>query len=349
MKSVRAFAALFFCACLLFGCAAPPDPIPEAEPSAALTPAPTPSPTPVPAPSPTPEPRNCIVLAGGEELEWPCGVPFDEPGWTVWGEGGPKPEAAVTVEGGVREWRTGDYRLSYRTTLDGRELTAERLVRVVPQRLPEAVEPAAGTIYLTFDDGPCEYTGEVLEILARYDVKATFFVVTRQERYLDILPRIVAEGHTVGIHADWHPSSEYSGFYRSEEAFFADFLQAQRVVRAYTGQYAYCSRFPGGDVTAGWLSGTLPGGYAELYGILADMGVRSYDWNVQPESGTKTTEGTIRDFCALVHPDGMSVVLQHDTRYFSVQALEQMITWALDNGYVFSAIGRDTPPLRRFA
>lgn len=61
-------------------------------------------------------------------------------------------------------------------------------------------------IALTFDDGPSPYTAQVLDILDRYQVKATFFVIGRNvERHPDLARRIVAEGHVIGNHTYSHP------------------------------------------------------------------------------------------------------------------------------------------------
>ena len=347
VKQIAALACVLALLTGLAGCTAPaaaatPEPSSAAEP----TPAPTAEPTPEPTTAPTtaPPPKNAIVLE--EEIDWTCGVPWTDPGWTAFGPEGEDRSGEVKVSGRIREWRRGDQTLRYTLSdKSGLIASATRTVHVLPQQIPEAAEPPAGTIYLTFDDGPCKNTDEVLAVLDKYGVKATFFIVARKVKYLDALPRIRDGGHTIGIHAYFHPDNDYSGFYRDEDAYFTDFLEAQRVLCAYTGEYASCARFPGGSKTAGFLAGKLPGKYAELFGILHDMGVRTYDWNVQPESGTKTTAGTVRDFQRGVSPEGWYIVLQHDTRAFSVEALDQMISWALEQGYRFSAIEPTTPEL----
>ena len=63
-------------------------------------------------------------------------------------------------------------------------------------------------IYLTFDDGPSKYTSELLDVLRKYNVKATFFVVNSY--YSDILERMNEEGHAVGLHTYTH---EYKNIY----------------------------------------------------------------------------------------------------------------------------------------
>ena len=285
-----------------------------------------------------------IGLCGGEKLEWLCGVPFKEPGFTARGPEGEDRSGDVKVEGRVRVWRAGDYTLRY-VLREGDTVLAERerTVHVVPQSLPETVQPPKGTICLTFDDGPCEYTEQALETLAKYNVKATFFVIANRTKFLDLLPKIVEQGHTLGIHCYDHTG--YGWLYKNEENYFGDLLKAQEIVREYTGEYAHVLRFPGGGRTASFLAGTLEGGYGELYDILHDMGIRVYDWNVQPESSSKTTEGTIVDFTHPREPYEYAVVLQHDARRFSVAALDKMIQWALDEGYTFASLDETFPEI----
>lgn len=60
------------------------------------------------------------------------------------------------------------------------------------------------TVYLTFDDGPSARTGEILDILDRYGIKATFFVVgARNDNDEDrvMMRRIMEAGHTLGMHS----------------------------------------------------------------------------------------------------------------------------------------------------
>lgn len=289
-----------------------------------------------------PSPFRRLELIGAGELDWPCGVPFEDPGFIARSDDGEDRSAAVTVEGAPIPWRVGDYTITYLySESDGSIAAARRIVHVKSQALPETVAPPAGTICLTFDDGPCENTERCLEILAAHNVKATFFIVANQTKYLHLLPKIVEGGHTLGIHCYDHRS--YDMLYRDEEHYFTDFLKAQKIIHDYTGQYAHTVRFPGGSRTASYLAGTLKGGYPELYAILHDMGVRPYDWNVQPESGTKTVEGTIMDFTHPYEPYEYAVVLQHDARRFSVEALDQMLRWAEDEGYSFAPLDTTSP------
>ena len=245
----------------------------------------------------------------------------------------------VSITGQLRFYFVGDYELEY-VLQDGGEIAARatRLVHVVPAELPEVVHRDK-TIYLTFDDGPCANTSRVLDLLAKYDVKATFFVVCSRQNDLDMLSRIVEEGHTLGIHCYQHI---YEIIYRSPQAFMDDFWAAQEVIYAYTGQYAQVSRFPGGSPTAEPLALWFPDRYDGLREMMHNMGIRYYDWDVQPEIG-RTAVGTADNFTHPSEPYDGAIVLQHDTRNYSVSALETMIRWGLENGYTFAAIDLTTP------
>lgn len=72
-----------------------------------------------------------------------------------------------------------------------------------PRHFPSKV------VALTFDDGPSpEVTPRILDTLAQYKAKATFFVMGRwAEKYPELVRRIVSEGHAIGNHSYSHPSS----------------------------------------------------------------------------------------------------------------------------------------------
>ncbi len=134
-------------------------------------------------------------------------------------------------------------------------------------------------VYLTFDDGPSIYTDRILDILKEYGVKATFFVVAKgKEDYEDSLRRIVAEGHTLGMHSYSH---KYREIYASKEAFIKDVNALQDYLHDVTGIYPEVYRFPGGSSNRA--SGVS---MKELEAYLAEIGVRYFDWNVSCRDAT---------------------------------------------------------------
>ena len=98
------------------------------------------------------------------------------------------------------------------------------------------------TVYLTFDDGPIpEVTPRVLEILDRYQVKATFFIVGYEGKAnKKLLKRIVKDGHTIAIHTYTH---DYRKIYSSKKAFLSDFHKTEKLIVDTTGVKPHYFRF----------------------------------------------------------------------------------------------------------
>ena len=98
-------------------------------------------------------------------------------------------------------------------------------------------------VYLTFDDGPSIYTDEILDILDRYHVKATFFVVGKDGSEAEAaLQRIVEDGHTLGMHSYSH---KYKEIYESLDSFTEDFARIRDDIYQATGVESVYYRFPG--------------------------------------------------------------------------------------------------------
>lgn len=116
-----------------------------------------------------------IVLEGGTELTVQGGKPYHDPGFYAKDNVDGDLTELVTVSGTVDAYRPGVYPLTY-TVSDswGNNTTLTRNV-TVEVNLKNPNSPTGKIIYLTFDDGPGKYTGELLDILAKYEAKASFF------------------------------------------------------------------------------------------------------------------------------------------------------------------------------
>lgn len=81
--------------------------------------------------------------------------------------------------------------------------------RNVSKRVRKTLPKGKNQVALTFDDGPnAEYTGRVLDILKKYQVKATFFIVIKNaNQNLDLIERMKAEGHEIAFHSYKHQSA----------------------------------------------------------------------------------------------------------------------------------------------
>lgn len=178
-------------------------------------------------------------------------------------------------------------------------------------------------VYLTFDDGPSMYTDEILDILDTYGVKATFFVVGKgKEPYEDAYRRIVAEGHTLGMHSYSH---KYTEIYASKEAYVKDLNLLQDYLYEVTGTHAQICRFPGGSSNR-----ASKVDMEELIDYLQEIDVVYYDWNIS--SGDATGHNISPDRIvenASGNLDGYkeAVILFHDSadKRTTVDALPQII------------------------
>ena len=195
------------------------------------------------------------------------------------------------------------------------------------------------TIYLTFDDGPSQYTKDLLDVLAQYGVKVSFFV--KNSSYMDIIARAAREGHTVAAHTYSH---DYTKIYASEDAFYKDMSAIRTAIAMYTQNATSLFRFPGGS------SNTISQLYnrgimTRLAKALTEMGYTYFDWNVDSNDagGAKTADEVFKNITKGVKNRDESVVLQHDTKEYSVEAVERVIAWALVNGYRFAPLTEDSP------
>lgn len=191
--------------------------------------------------------------------------------------------------------------------------------------------------YLTFDDGPSDNTLKVLDVLDRYNVKATFFVVKNSKA--EYIKKISALGHTVGLHTASH---SYPDIYSSEEAYYNDLNAVSAVVEEQIGIKSNVIRFPGGS------SNVISKGYCEgimtaLTKSVKDNGYFYYDWNVDSgdASGANVRYTVIRDNVLRAAKNKNSIcVLMHDTsaKNTTVQALPEIIEGLSLMGYRFEAL-----------
>lgn len=178
-------------------------------------------------------------------------------------------------------------------------------------------------VYLTFDDGPSDNTEAILDILAEYDVKATFFVVGKEDEVSqELYRRIVEEGHTLGMHSY---SNRYSVIYQSAEAFETDYQKLKDYLFDVTGTECKFYRFPGGSSNQ---ISNVP--MSELIQFLNGQGTVYYDWNVSAgdaASAAYTADEIVENVTEDVVKYKTSVVLLHDAedKSTTVEAIRPLI------------------------
>lgn len=206
-----------------------------------------------------------------------------------------------------------------------------------------AREDGAGKVkraYLTFDDGPSGQTGEILDILDAYGVKATFFVVGRGEDYYEVYRDIVSRGHTLGIHSFSH---DYDRVYASVSNFAEDVEELRKLLYDVTGVDCVYYRFPGGS------SNTVARtDMSELIDYINSRGMTYFDWNAlngDAVSGSYTPRELVDNIMkdAVCYDD--VIILMHDleARHTTVESLPLLIETLREDGYELLAIDENTP------
>ena len=289
-----------------------------------------------------------LKLEGETTITIKAGEKFTDPGFTATDNVDGDLTDKVTVSKDHNTNKAGTYTITY-TVADkfGNTTTATRTLVVEAVKQQETVTPEGGTIYLTFDDGPGPYTRQLLDVLKKHNVKATFFVCDKGATYNKIMADIVNEGHAIAIHSATH---DYNKIYASEEAFFEDLNAMSDIIYKYSGVRTTLMRFPGGS--SNMVSKFNPGIMTRLTQMVEDQGYQYLDWNVDSDDagGTRTSDGV---FYNVAHgknntwrgcEDGsVSVVLQHDIHKYSVEAVEKIIEWGHANGYQFLALDATSP------
>jgi len=198
-------------------------------------------------------------------------------------------------------------------------------------------------VYLTFDDGPSEYTDEILDVLKEYDVKATFFVLAK-DGYEEQYQRIIDEGHTLALHSYTH---QYSQIYESPEAFRQDITMLTDYLYDITGYQCEFYRFPGGSSNT-----IIQFDKNECFDILEEEGLVYFDWNVTSKDASSyrlSSQAIVSNVLnGVSQTSNASVVLMHDAsdKYTTVEALPQIIeTLLADENTVFLPITDGTAPV----
>ncbi|MCH5193909.1 MAG: polysaccharide deacetylase [Oscillospiraceae bacterium] len=201
-----------------------------------------------------------------------------------------------------------------------------------------------GTIYLTFDDGPSSNTWDILYILKRYDIKATFFFCGGYDSETQELMKAVADaGHTVGIHSISH---DYEKIYESVESYLADFYDTYQCVYEATGVKPRYFRFPGGSI-----NNYDRFVYMQIIAEMTRRGFVYFDWNVSGEDAVHgaTWSSIYENILTGIknNTSDRAIVLLHDAadKTNTVYVLEDIIDKLLDDGYHFGQIDDTVRPI----
>ena len=173
-------------------------------------------------------------------------------------------------------------------------------------------------IALTFDDGPHEKTIDVLDLLLKYNAKATFFCIGKQiEKYPEIVKRIIAEGHNIGNHSYSH--SNWNGFF-SAEKIASEIEQTNTLITQLVNVKTRFYRPPFGV--------TNP----NIAKAISKTNQMAIGWNIRSlDTVIKNENFILERIKKRVQPG--SIILLHDTSAKTVSVLEQLLLFLQSESY----------------
>ena len=200
--------------------------------------------------------------------------------------------------------------------------------------VPRTAGPPARTIALTFDDGPDPtWTPQVLAVLHRYGVRATFFVVgSSAAEHPELLAAMVADGHDIGLHSLTHPDLTTV----SRAQLDLELGLGQSVVVDATGLRSSMVRPPYSSTTAAVDNAQ----WSVITSVAADGYVTVLTTRDSRDWSTPGVSEIVR--AATPAGDAGAVVLFHDgggDRAETVAALERLIPTLQARGYRFATVG----------
>lgn len=286
------------------------------------------------------KPDNYIKLSGNSTTYVTLNSKYSEKGATYYDGCGKKLDDKVSVSGSVNTKKAGTYKLTY-SVADGKSVTR----KVVVYKPSQSVITGSGNgkiLYLTFDDGPGPYTQKILNTLAKYNVKATFFVTNQFPKYVYLIKNEYQAGHSVAVHTYTHASNW--SMYKSVDAYVSDFNKMNDVIQKYTGSKTKMFRFPGGS------SNTVSRKYGKgivkkIANYMTNAGYKYFDWDVG--SGDTDGSGSRSKIYNNVINGAKScrtcIFLMHDIKPNTANELDHILSTLVSKGYRFGTLSMSSP------
>jgi peptidoglycan/xylan/chitin deacetylase (PgdA/CDA1 family) len=189
-------------------------------------------------------------------------------------------------------------------------------------------------IYLSFDDGPDEYTPLILDTLAKYKIHATFFMLGPHiDKYPGTVKRMINEGNAVGLHGVTH---DYKLIYRTPQTVVNEMDSANRSLKKATGFTTDVIRVPYGSV---------PYMKQDYRDATVKAGYHLWDWNVDStDSLGADTPTIIKTTIQQISKQATPIVLFHDKKA-TLQSLPAVLDYLVEHNYDFKTIDSTIPPI----
>lgn len=226
--------------------------------------------------------------------------------------------------------KAGRYEVRYYIQNNAGEIADAYRTFIINQRMnPNLIVNPNKVIYLTWNGGPGYNTQKVLDILTKYNVRATFFVSCNDRNYYSVINSMRNSGHTIGLYTN---SQDYADLYQSADKYEQDIWNLQKIIENQIGAKTFVMRFPGGsDYGKGASSFTM----ARLRGDYKAAGYRWYDWTIDSNDLNSTANQVYMNVVSNVRNAATNIVVFNDSSVATLSALENIIKWGLDNGYTF--------------
>lgn len=282
-----------------------------------------------------------ILLQGNNPMYIMKNEEYKEPGYTITDNCDKEISNKVKIESNIDNKKVGTYKITYTTEDENKNTTTTyRTVNVIDKYDEVSITNNDKTIYLTFDDGPGQYTEELLKILKKYNVKATFFVTNQFPKYSFCIKKAHDEGHAIALHTYSHKWS----IYQNENTYFDDLNKINEVVKKQTGNYTKLIRFPGGSgntVSKKYNIGIM----TKLTKEVQNRGYIYFDWNVlSGDTNTKDSNVVYENVIkSLKKNNKVNVILMHDIKKHTVNAVPKIIEYGLANNFKFQILSPTSP------
>lgn len=181
-----------------------------------------------------------------------------------------------------------------------------------------------GKVALTFDDGPDPHrTSKILDTLQLYGARATFFVVGRKAaQYPDVIRRIADEGHDLGNHSYFHGEPSVT----PPDQLLTEVKACRSLLKRLTNQQVSLFRPPKGELSLRKMLG--------LWHLHQSIVL----WNVDSRDYTLSHAEQFEEWCRSYAPTSGDIVLLHDNRAITAEALPTLLDRVLQSGLGFCPI-----------
>jgi len=193
--------------------------------------------------------------------------------------------------------------------------TSQMLASVIKRET--SVNPLLPMVALTFDDGPGDYTGQVLDILEQYNVVATFYVIGKQvERHSETVLRAFDMGCEIANHTWSHWSLDNV----SGESIRKQLGDTNAVIESVTGVIPSSMRPPFGNSSS------------NVRAISGELDLAVVFWSIDPSDYLSKSPDRIYDYI-IERVRDRDIILLHDVYERSVEATRRLVPYLINNGF----------------